>query len=69
MADYSWPARGTASLLGTSPDRLDGLPKATGAAKYAYDALYPKMLFARALGSAQAHAKIKSIDLSASKKV
>jgi xanthine dehydrogenase YagR molybdenum-binding subunit len=69
MADYSWPARGTASLLGTSPDRLDGLPKATGAAKYAYDALYPKMLFARALGSAQAHAKIKSIDLSAAKKV
>jgi xanthine dehydrogenase YagR molybdenum-binding subunit len=69
MADYSWPARGTAALLGTSPDRLDGLPKTTGAAKYTYDTRYDKMLIARALGCPLAHCKIKSIDLSAAKKV
>lgn len=37
MAEYSWPSRDTATVVGTSPLRLDGLAKATGAAKYTYD--------------------------------
>lgn len=63
MAEYSWPKQGTSTLLGKHVDRVDGLEKATGAAKYAYDMNPPKMLFARALGSPHAHCKIKSIDV------
>ena len=33
MAAYSWPSREEATLIGASPNRLDGLAKATGAAK------------------------------------
>lgn len=69
MANYSWPKRGTAAVLGTEVDRIDGLAKATGAAKYAYDIVLPKMLLAKALGSPHAHAKLKSIDTEAAKKV
>ncbi|MGE0607390.1 MAG: xanthine dehydrogenase family protein molybdopterin-binding subunit [Pirellulales bacterium] len=69
MADYTWPQRGTATILGTSPDRLDGLPKSTGAAKYAYDASPDRMLIARALGCPHAHCKVKKIDVSAARKV
>ena len=66
---YSWPKRGTASLIGKPQDRIDGLAKATGAAKYTYDVNPEKMLLARALGCPHAHCKIKSIDLSAAEKV
>jgi len=66
---YSWPARGTASVIGKPTDRIDGLAKATGAAKYTYDVNPDKTLLARVLGSPHAHCKIKSIDLSAAEKV
>ena len=69
MTAYSWPERGTTSLLGTSQDRIDGLPKCTGAAKYAYDVAPPRMLIARALGCPHAHCKVKKIDVSAARKV
>lgn len=67
--EYSWPKQGTAALIGTSQDRIDGVPKATGTAKYSYDINYPNMLIARALGCPHAHCKIKAIDLSAAKSV
>ncbi|MEX0713780.1 MAG: molybdopterin cofactor-binding domain-containing protein, partial [Pirellulales bacterium] len=69
MAQYSWPKRGTASLIGTAQDRIDGLAKATGMAKYAYDINAPQMLFGKLLGSPHAHCRIKSIDTSAAEKV
>ena len=69
MANYEWPKYGTASLLGKEVDRIDGLEKATGAAKYAYDITPPKTLHARMLGCPHAHCKITSIDLSAAEKV
>lgn len=69
MADYRWPKQGTASLLGTEVDRVDGLEKATGTAKYAYDIVLPKMLFAKLLGSPHAHCKVKSIDVEPAKQV
>jgi len=69
MATYEWPKQGTASLLGKEIDRIDGMEKATGAAKYAYDITPPKTLHARMLGCPHAHAKITSIDLSAAEKV
>ena len=34
MAAINWPKQGTASLLGTRQDRIDGVDKASGAAKY-----------------------------------
>ena len=34
---YSWPARKDAKVIGKSYDKLDGMPKATGAAKYTCD--------------------------------
>lgn len=69
MAEYNWPAQGTASLLGSEKGRIDGPAKSTGAAKYAYDINPDKMLIARVMGSPHAHCKIKSIDTSAAEKV
>jgi xanthine dehydrogenase YagR molybdenum-binding subunit len=63
MAEYKWPAQGTAALIGKHVDRIDGLEKASGTAKYAYDINPPKMLLARALSCPHAHCKIKSIDV------
>lgn len=69
MAEYSWPKYGTASLLGTEQDRIDGVAKASGAAKYAYDIVEENMLLAKGLGCPHAHCKIKSIDTSKAEKV
>ncbi len=69
MANIDWPKHGTASVLGTSPSRTDGLEKATGAAKYAYDIAPEKMLLARALGCPSAHCKLKTIDTTVAMKV
>lgn len=69
MAEYVWPAKGTATLIGKPLDRTDGIPKTTGAAKYSYDINPPKMLIAKVLGCPHAHCKIKSIDTSAAEKV
>jgi len=66
---YSWPKQGTTTLLGKEVDRTDGLAKATGTAKYAYDINLPNMLVAKLLGCPHAHAKIKKIDVSAAEKV
>ncbi len=64
MADtkYFWPKQGTTAVLGKEVDRIDGLAKATGAAKYTYDVNLPEMLIARALGCPHGHAKVTSID-------
>ncbi|MBX7168388.1 MAG: xanthine dehydrogenase family protein molybdopterin-binding subunit [Pirellulales bacterium] len=69
MAEYNWPKYGTASVLGKEHDRLDGVAKASGAAKYAYDIMRDKMLFARALGCPHASCKVVSIDTSPALKV
>jgi xanthine dehydrogenase YagR molybdenum-binding subunit len=55
--------------MGTSIKRLDGPEKTQGKAKYAYDIIRPGMLYARLLGSPHAHARIKSIDMSAAEKL
>lgn len=69
MADYSWPKYGTAAVLGTSHLRIDGLPKATGAAKYAYDINPPGVLIARGLSCPHPRAMIVAIDLGPATKV
>src|SRR5436190_437284 len=62
-----WPKK--RRLLGTRVRRLDGPQKATGQAKYSYDINRPGMLHGMILRSPHAHAKVKSIDTTAAKKV
>src|SRR5262245_291091 len=67
MPAEGWPKK--RRLLGTRIKRLDGPDKATGRAKYSYDVNRPGMLHGMILRSPHAHAKIKSIDTSAARKV
>lgn len=71
MADvtYSWPSRKDSAVIGKDHNRLDGIEKTTGAAKYTYDINLKNMLFARALGSSMAHATLKSVNTAAAEKV
>ncbi|MDP7017097.1 MAG: xanthine dehydrogenase family protein, partial [Pirellulaceae bacterium] len=69
MVEYSWPAKADAKVVGKSHERLDGVAKTTGTAKFSYDQ-YPKnVLIARALGCPHAHCKIKSISVRDAKAV
>ena len=57
-------------FVGTSPSRIDGLDKITGAATYVDDLAFgPDLLHAEVVESPYAHALIKSIDTSAAEKV
>ncbi|MGG7568687.1 xanthine dehydrogenase family protein molybdopterin-binding subunit [Rhodovulum sp. DZ06] len=55
---------GAAALVGTRPDRPDGLDKVTGRARYGADISAPGMLFAAVVRSPHAHARIVRIDAS-----
>ena len=68
MPEYNWPSREASTVIGTSPDRLDGTVKATGAAKYTYDINLKNQLIAVAFGSPFAHCKIKNLDTTAAQK-
>lgn len=68
MAEYSWPSREAATWIGKPVTRQDGLPKATGAAKYTYDINLKKQLIVRALGCPHGHCVIRSIDVTAAEK-
>ncbi len=48
--------------VGTRPDRPDGVPKVTGAARYGADFHLPGALTGKILRSPHAHARIRSID-------
>jgi xanthine dehydrogenase YagR molybdenum-binding subunit len=60
---YAWPAE--RRVLGTEVRRVDGPMKARGAAKYAYDIHRPGQLHGMILRSPHAHARVRSLDLSA----
>ncbi len=62
-----WPKAPT--LIGTRIPRLDGLHKASGKAKYPSDVRPEGTLFGVMLYSPYAHAKVKSIDISAAEKM
>lgn len=51
-------------VVGTRPDRPDGLEKVTGRARYGADMTMPGMLWGLVLRSPHAHARIRSIDTS-----
>lgn len=63
----TWPEN--PRVIGTKVPRLDGLAKASGHAKYPSDSHPKGMLFAVMLYSPHAHAKVKSIDISAAEKL
>jgi xanthine dehydrogenase YagR molybdenum-binding subunit len=65
----SWPSVSDRELLGKSIERIDGPDKATGRAKYTYDIIRPNMLYGRILGSPHARARVKSVDLSAARRL
>jgi xanthine dehydrogenase YagR molybdenum-binding subunit len=67
MPAEGWPKQ--RRLLGTRVKRIDGPDKATGRAKYSYDINRKGMLYGMILRSPYAHAKIKSIDSTAARKV
>ena len=48
MADvkYNWPENHRATLIGKRVDRLDGMEKSDGSAKYTYDVNLPNQLVA-----------------------
>jgi len=56
-------------VVGTRPNRPDGVDKVTGRARFGADAVAPGMLIGRVLRSPHAHAKIKSIDYSKAMKL
>jgi xanthine dehydrogenase YagR molybdenum-binding subunit len=67
--NYSWPTSEQAKLIGKSHNRMDGIAKASGAAKYTYDVNLPKQLIVRALGCPHAHCRVNSVDTSEAEKV
>ncbi len=56
-------------VIGKSVPRVDGVPKATGQAKYIGDLKFPKMLYGKILRSPHAHARILNIDTSEAEKM
>ena len=56
-------------LVGTRPNRPDGIDKVTGRARYGADISAPGMLMGMVLRSPHAHARIKSINTSAAKAI
>ena len=67
MPDYHWPPMGKRRIMGTRLSRLDGPDKSTGRAKYNSDLNPQGLLFGALLTSPYAHARVKSIDVSAAK--
>jgi CO/xanthine dehydrogenase Mo-binding subunit len=57
------------NVVGTRPDRPDGLDKVTGRARFGADANMPGMLIGKILRSPHAHARIRSIDVKAALKL
>src|SRR5437763_426651 len=67
MPNYSWPPMDQRRVMGKRLNRLDGIVKASGAAKYNSDVHPEGLLFGALLTSPHAHAKVKSIDISEAK--
>jgi xanthine dehydrogenase YagR molybdenum-binding subunit len=65
MVEHSWPKAEDRRLLGRRISRLDGPAKVTGRARYTYDLKPQGMLWGKILRCPHAHARLKSIDVSA----
>ena len=58
-------ANGNTRWIGTRPVRPDGVDKVTGRARFGADVHLPNMLVGKVLRSPHAHARIRSVDMSA----
>ena len=67
MAEYKWPPMNKRRVMGQRLNRLDGVAKASGRAKYSSDLNKPGLLHAVILTCPHAHARVKAIDISAAK--
>ena len=65
MPEYKWPEADQRRVIGKPYNRIDGIAKASGAAKYTFDVNRPGMLWGKMLLCPHAHARIKAIDTSA----
>jgi xanthine dehydrogenase YagR molybdenum-binding subunit len=63
-----WPINKDLKYVGKSPERWDGLAKATGRARYTSDIQLPGMLYAKFVNASVPHAKVVSVDTSAAEK-
>ncbi len=61
------PPNGAFTVIGRRNRKVDGVAKVTGRAVYTDDIALPRMLHAKLLRSVHAHARIRSIDLSAAR--
>lgn len=68
MPEYRWPEMSKRKVMGKRLNRLDGIEKASGRAKYSSDLNKPGMLHGATLVCPYAHARVKSIDTSAAEK-
>src|SRR5207248_140521 len=66
---FAWPARADNTLIGKDIERIDGVVKASGEAKYTADINTEGTLMARLVTSPHAAAKITAIDPDAAKQV
>lgn len=69
MPDYSWPPMDQRKVMGKRINRLDGLAKSSGRAKYSSDLNPQGLLHGVLLTCPHAHARVKSIDTSAAEKM
>ncbi|HEY6911962.1 MAG TPA: molybdopterin-dependent oxidoreductase, partial [Myxococcales bacterium] len=60
-----WDGSASLRVVGQRVPRIDGPEKVTGRARYAFDVQLPGMLHAAVVRSPHAHARIKSVDVSA----
>ncbi|MGH7163498.1 MAG: xanthine dehydrogenase family protein molybdopterin-binding subunit, partial [Planctomycetota bacterium] len=58
----------TFNIVGTSPRKVDGLSKCSGATRFADDLAMPRMLFCKLLRADVPHARIRSIDTGGAEK-
>ena len=66
---YAWPSREKSRLLGKSHDRIDGIAKATGEAKYTYDVNLKNQLIVKCLSAPHGHMRITRLDVAPAKAV
>ena len=65
----SWGPQEKLTIVGKPTPRIDGYDKVSGTAVYTFDVMLPRMAHAKILRSPLPHARIKSIDASAAKKL
>jgi len=65
----AWKPRAENTLIGKRIQRIDGVEKASGAAKYAADMNTPGTLYARALTCKRPHAKITKLNVEAAEAI